>query len=152
MAKTIVKIVTGKHVVATGIFLALIAGLLLTPGAANAMGGKAALKSPDQIVADLKTRLNLTDEQTEQVRPIIEEHVQKRNAILQSRRAAGGNGGIASLKEDMRKLREDTKTKLQSVLSRSQMDEFRKYMEEQAQAVRERRRGAGAALRSQSNS
>ncbi len=62
-------------------------------------GGRApAPKTADQILSDMKVRLNLSDEQEVQIRPIIEEEIKERGELVKKYHGQGREGhGIASV-------------------------------------------------------
>lgn len=103
---------------AAGLFI--IALVLVTqPFSAEARGGFGFQKSPAQIVERLTDRLNLTEEQTEAIRPIIEDKVRKMNEIRETR----GNDRRA-VRTEMQKLRWDTEIKLNEILNEEQIGKY----------------------------
>ena len=86
----------------------------------------------------LLNKLNLTAEQQDPVRDILEASNAKR---LELRNAARESGSFAGLREDMAALNEETATKLGAVLTEEQMEIYKKYMEEQRSRRGGRRRG-----------
>ena len=86
----------------------------------------------------LLNRLNLTAEQQDPVRAILEANNAKR---LELRDAARESGSFQGLREDMAALNEETAMKLGEVLTEEQMETYKTYMEEQAARRRGRRGG-----------
>ncbi|MBW1802279.1 MAG: efflux RND transporter periplasmic adaptor subunit [Deltaproteobacteria bacterium] len=86
-------------------------------------------QSPDQIIAEIKRRLKLPDQQMQQVRPIMLEHLKEQEAI---RKEYGGKGfaGIQDLVSNMRKLNSKTNGRLEKVVTAEQLLEYDKYQQE----------------------
>ncbi len=74
-------------------------------------------------MSKLTKRLKLTEEQQAEIRSILEEKMQKKQAM----------------REEKRKLRQETETKIQGVLTDEQQVQFNQLREEK----QERRRGPG---------
>ena len=98
-------------------------------------------------VSDVKARLNVTDEQAEQLEPIFLDSSEKRFAVLEKygisgdMRSSGKKIGFAQLravKRDMDKIDRETKEQLVGVLSERQLNEYKKIQQEQRAKVRER--------------
>lgn len=86
-------------------------------------------KSPDQIIAEIRRLLELTDQEMQQVRPIMLEHLKAQEAI---RKKYGGKGfaGIQDLIGNMRKLNSETNGRLEKVVTAEQLLEYEKYQRE----------------------
>lgn len=82
--------------------------------------------SPDEIMSQLKTRLDLNEEQESKMRPIIEESIRKRNGIV-----ANGAGDRKTVKSQLQELRWSTDMQIGKILTEKQMTEYEKLMEEQ---------------------
>jgi len=104
-------------------------------------------------VEQIKTRLNLTDKQKEQVTPIFEGSMSKRQAILSDygidldsyEIKSGENLGFRKalkLKNEMEELREQTLTELETVLTDEQLAEYEEIQEEIASKIRSRVRAS----------
>ncbi|MBW1996355.1 MAG: efflux RND transporter periplasmic adaptor subunit [Deltaproteobacteria bacterium] len=95
--------------------------------------------SPDQIIAEIGARLDLTDQQMMEIRPILLEHIREQESI---RRKYAGKGfsGVQKLISDMKKLNAKTRKRLKKTLSPEQLSEYERYLAEQ----RQRRRAASA--------
>jgi len=115
-----------------------------TPAVAD--NGRVA-KLQHHIAATIE-RLGLTDEQTEQVRPVLEESMQARQAIL-SNYGIGFEGGdrpagklkpreIMSMRREMKAVRADTQNKLEPILSDEQFAEYKLMQDERRAEMRER--------------
>jgi Spy/CpxP family protein refolding chaperone len=109
---------------------------------AHSSGHTPAGKAPDQIISEMKERLNLTEEQAVQFHPIMEEYIEKRLALVQK---CGGKdlGGMRSLRNEMQELREKTEKQLETILTETQMEEFRKMQDEQRKKMRDKIRNGG---------
>ena len=92
-------------------------------------------RSPDQIVAAMKTRLGLTEEQEAQVKPVLEDEFVKRRAILETSQGQGPEGR-SSLRGELQKLRSATDQRLGAILTKAQMDEYRNMQQEARQHMR----------------
>lgn len=117
------------------VWLLLVTGLHLLP--AHAGPGPRGM-DPEKQLAHLKDRLQLDDEQVEQIRPIITDAAAKRHAIMERYRSQG-RSGMAAARKEMETLREETESRLGEILSAEQMTVFRELREEQRQRMRKRR-------------
>ncbi len=86
---------------------------------------------PEAQLARLQTQLNLTAEQVDQIRPILENLATKRRDLM----ADGHNQDRRLLRIEMQKLREETESALAAVLTADQTVQW--------QQLRENRRGRG---------
>lgn len=111
------------------------------------------LAKAKQQVEQIKTRLNLTDKQKEQVTPIFETNMSKRQTILSDYGIALDSYKIKSgeklgfrkarkLKSEMEELREQTLTELEKVLTDEQLAEYEEIQEEIASKIRSRVRAS----------
>ena len=98
---------------------------------------KPAGPSPEQMVAEIEKRLNLTDQQIEEGRPILLEHIQGQGTIRNKHMGKGGPPNFRALMGDMRKLNEQTNGRLEKILTPEQMSEYAAHQAEQ----REKRMG-----------
>ena len=96
-------------------------------------------KSADQIMSAMKTRLNLTDEQEAKIRPIIEEQVKNRAALIEKYQGQGRQG-MRSMRNELQELNQRTGNQLQSILTKEQMEEYQKMQAEESQQRRKGRR------------
>ncbi len=115
-----------------GLFIIAIA-LLTQPFSAEARGRFGPPKSPGLIMERLTERLDLTDEQVEEIRPIIEEKIEKMNAIREKR----GTGRRAA-RIEMQKLKWDAEIRLNEILNEEQIE---KYLELKQDMRAKRHRG-----------
>jgi Spy/CpxP family protein refolding chaperone len=109
---------------AAGLFI-IVLGLAVQPFSAEARGPFGGPKSADQIVERLTDRLDLTDQQVQAIQPIIEEKISRMNEI----RANSGAGRRAA-RTEMQKLRWDTETKLNTILTDEQIEKYLELKQE----------------------
>ena len=100
--------------------------------------------------AKLKARLNLTDEQAEQIEPILMAHIEKRMGVMQKHgisqgaRSSGKQVGFRQLrgvKRDMDKINKQVERQLASVLNKEQLKEYKRIQEQQRAEMRARLQG-----------
>jgi len=103
-----------------------------SPAAAHRKGPK---KSPEDILAHMTDRLQLSDEQAEQIRPIIEDQVTKRRELFQKYHEQGRESR-GQMRSEMQTLIEETDKQLEPILSDDQMAELKKMREERPQRMR----------------
>ena len=84
---------------------------------------QAELESVDDIVAKMKTELNLTPQQIDAVKPIIQGYMSARKQLIQSFRQQGLTDKDA-LKSQIDQLKSIERQKLSQVLSQSQLDKW----------------------------
>jgi hypothetical protein len=97
-------------------------------------------------------RLELTDEQIEQVRPVLQESASAQREILasygmdpQGRQASAKKPGLRQMKamrKEMHAVRENTLSELDPILSDEQFAEFKLIQQERQAEMRERMRAA----------
>ena len=122
---------------AAGLFITALA-LIAQPFSADARGRFGFQKSPDQIMERLTDRLDLTEEQAEAIRPLIEEKVMKMNAIRDK------NGTDRwTVRTEMQKLRWDTEIKLNEILTDDQIEKYLELRQENRGKFRSSRMGRG---------
>jgi hypothetical protein len=98
---------------------------------AEAKGRFGPPKSADEIMQTLTERLDLTPEQIEAVRPIIEEKVMKHNEIR-----GKTDTGRKAHRAEMRKLRWNTEIRLSEILTDEQVDKYLELRQEQRKEFR----------------
>ena len=107
--------------------------------------------SKDQVVYlnSMISRLNFSDKQNDQLIPIFLDIFQKRQSIMKKNgvdiksRSSGERIGmkqLRSIKKEMDKLNKQTIKQLEKVLSKEQLNEFKKFQEEQRDEMRNRLR------------
>jgi Spy/CpxP family protein refolding chaperone len=102
----------------------------------------------EERLAEAKERLDLSDEQLEQVKPVMQEATEAQRSILArygiDLEAEGGSGNALGMREarklrqDLSKVRADTLKKLDGILTDEQLEEFKKLQEERRQEMKER--------------
>ena len=108
------------------------------------------VSADDNIYSAIKNRLNLTDEQSEKFEPIILYQWEKRLAVMKkhginrdsslSERKIGLRQ-LRKIKKDMDKINREIKQQLTKILSKEQMDEYNKIIEENRVEMKSRLRG-----------
>ena len=95
------------------------------------------------------SRLKLTDNQNDQLMPIFLDIFQKRQSIMKKNgvdiksRSSGKRIGmkqLRSIKKEMDKLNKQTMKQLEKILSKVQLNEYKKFQEEQRDEMRNRLR------------
>ena len=104
-------------------------------------------ESVELALADMRQRLNLSEDQQAQIEPIVRDHVEASQAVLRAHgisSTGASSGGPKSLRQlralanDMKPVRDQTRRRLAEVLSPEQMAEYQLIEEERRQAMRER--------------
>ena len=95
-------------------------------------GGGMALPqyTPEELLASMRDRLNLTDEQQEKVRPIMEEYCKKQQDIIRKYKGQEPHGGDCCLRGDLQRLEESTEKQHLAFLTEKQMREFQRMQDE----------------------
>jgi hypothetical protein len=124
---------TGKRRARYAFFAALAAvvfiaafGLIAQPMFAEAKGRFGPPRSADEIMQTLTERLDLTPEQAEAVRPVIEEKINARNEIR-----GKTDTDRKARHAEMRKLRWYTEIRLSEILTDEQVDKYLELKQEQ---------------------
>ena len=108
----------------------------------------------EQRMEEVRERLDLSDEQLQQMMPVIEESISKRRAILSSygidpekRTDIKGQLGLRkalAMKKELDAVRADTLQGLNGILTKEQFEEFKRMQAERQAEMRERIRGASS--------
>lgn len=116
--------------------------------AAFAIAGELDPEAVEQRIGEMVERLELSDVQIEQIKPVLEAGMEQQQALLEnygidlSDEGSGSPGlGIRrarAIRKEMTTLREGTRNSMQQILTQQQMDEFLKMQEERAAEMRER--------------
>lgn len=120
---------------------------------ASAGDGSEKHTQAEQPIEEIKARLNLTEEQKEQVTPIFKKSMEKRQSTLKSygidlenqKTKSGQKIGFREarkLKNEMDEVRSHTLTELKTVLTDEQLVEYEEIQEEIASKIRSRIRAA----------
>ena len=104
----------------------------------------------EEFFLEAKARLNLNDQQVEEVRPILQSSFQARKVILEthgidleSRKPPAQKLGfreMRSMARELDKVRSDTSTQLRSILTKEQMNEYVRMQNERKSEMRQRLR------------
>ena len=105
----------------------------------------------EERIDELVERLDLSDEQIEQISPILQDSMERQRAILESYGvdpAKRGEGGqrlgmrkARAMRKEMSEVRETSRGAMAEFLSDEQMDELQLIQEERRDALREKIRG-----------
>jgi len=96
-------------------------------------GGRGGRMDPEAQLKMFTERLKLSDEQQEKVKKLIEE---RGAAFRQLREQAREGGDRSAMREKMMALREDSDKKMAGILSKEQMKDYNKIMEERHSRMR----------------
>ena len=91
-------------------------------------------QDPEQIIATMQERLNLTDEQVEQIRPIVYEQSENRRELFEKYRSQGRQGRSA-MREEMQEMRSETDARLAEILSDQQLQEYQKIQNQRCEQM-----------------
>ena len=114
-----------KSLVFSTCVLLFAAIFIMPPLTAQAQDSSNSNKSPEQIMSQLKERLNLTEDQEAKVWPIIKESIKKRNEIIQN-----GTQDGKKKKSALQELGWSTDMQLGNILTEQQMKEYQELQEE----------------------
>jgi len=89
---------------------------------------------PDQLFATMKERLNLTKEQEEKIRPILDAGVGAKRAIFEKHREQE-QADRRELENNLQALDKDVERRLGSVLTEEQLKEYQKIQEERCEEM-----------------
>lgn len=122
----------------TAAFAILLGGvLMLSPAQAEPRGEPQREISPEVAVCVLKDRLDLTDEQADAIKPIIEESMSKRREIFE-KYSDQRRETRKDMRSEMQELRGGTEGDLAAVLTEEQIEDFQALMEERKERRKER--------------
>jgi hypothetical protein len=102
-----------------------------------APGAPGAAEQAGKRLEQIKTRLALTPEQVEEVRPILQDEVKKLKALRETH-SGGGRRDRRKLGRELKGIQGETDDQLKKVLSKEQMKELKKLRDEWRQQLRER--------------
>ena len=86
-------------------------------------------RTPEQMIARMKTRLKLTDEQETKVRPIILKSLEEQLKLL-DKYSTSDRSSVRALRKELREHHISVEEKLSKILTAEQLVEFRKLQEE----------------------
>jgi Spy/CpxP family protein refolding chaperone len=96
--------------------------------------GPPPMKSPEQIMATMNERLQLTEEQEREVYPIIEELVERQNWAFETY-GKRGEKDQKKLMDEMAEIQKSIETQLRNVLTERQMILYQLYHEKEHQKM-----------------
>lgn len=103
----------------------------------------------EERIEELQTRLGLTDEQLEEICPVIAKNFEKTLQAFDEAGLEQGGGGASSLGQrdrirlgrQIRDIQEETVKKMREILTDEQMDEYEEIQEERREELRARMQG-----------
>ena len=105
----------------------------------------------EQRLAEVQARLNLTDDQLGQIRPVLQDAAEAQRSVLRrygiDLEAAGGPKPKLGMRDgrklrgDLQKVKSDTRKQLEGILTKQQLKEFEKLQQERSEEMRKRIRG-----------
>ncbi len=102
-----------------------------TPALAQQSQGGRQMLDADERLAALTERLDLTDEQVKELKPIVEEQTKKQEEIFQN-----ASGDRETMRADMMKLLDETEKAYAEVLTEEQMNQYREMMQRRMRQAR----------------
>ncbi len=120
----VLGVIANRHLLkymAMAIYVFLFAMFTLQPFSSTAQALGNTSISPERVIAQMKERLKLTDEQETKIWPIIEDNFNKRRELL-------NNGGQ---KSDLQQLQWATDMQIGKILTKEQMTEYEKLREQE---------------------
>ncbi len=82
--------------------------------------------SPDQMITQMQSKLNLSKDQVAAITPIIQKYIPQFEELLQS--MGDGTSDPNDIRQQMRKLRQEEKQELSQVLSEQQLSQWQSLM------------------------
>lgn len=109
------------------------------------------LGDSEERIEEFQTRLRLTDEQLEEMRPVIAENSEKIRLALEEAGLQQGGGGASSLGRrgrirlgrQIRDIQEETDKKMREILMDEQLDEYEAIQAERREELRARIQDGG---------
>lgn len=92
----------------------------------------------DRVLTQFGEQLNLTEEQKNELRPILEEQAQQMRAMQQEMQGADADARSEHM-EEMRAMQQETSERIEAILDAEQVEAFRALQEQQRQAMEQRR-------------
>lgn len=89
---------------------------------------------------EIKVRLALTPEQTEQVKPVLQKQMEQFKALQAKNAGDDSRRSRLKMMREAKKIRGETDEKLKTILSKQQMNELNKIREEQREGMKARRK------------
>lgn len=102
----------------------------------NKIDEEAILETKERMIEELTALLELTEEQMQEIKPILEESFTRLSTMLDTL-AAEGSKSWSTFKEDFEKLSKELHKQLQEQLDEKQMDRLDKYNEEKKEKIQQ---------------
>ena len=102
-----------------------------TPALAQQGQGGRQMVDADERLAALTERLDLTDEQAKQLKPIVEEQTKKQEDIFQN-----ASGDRETMRAEMIELLDETMKQYAEVLTEEQMNQYQEMMQRRMRQAR----------------
>ena len=132
-------------------FICLLA-LSLTVSAQQGQGGNRQMPTPEEsakrLTDQFKTDFKLTDQQVPKVQEINLTFSKEQTKLFETMRNGGGGGGdFTAMREQITKLETQRGAALEKVLTKEQMDAYKKYLADRPQMGRQGGGGQGGGNR-----
>jgi len=98
---------------------------------------KPEMPDTDEIMAKMTEAVGLTEEQAAQIRPLVEERLEKRNAIFE-KNSSKGRRGMWAMKSEMNELKAASDEKVIALLTPEQVERYYAFVEEQREKMKTR--------------
>ncbi len=127
-----------KRVIFITSFMLLLSSAFFSISFAGESGGPALdRKSADHILNEMVSRLGLTTELADQVRPILEEQASRKQSLFDKiQRQWEGQSGKQAFHQEVQDINSDIESQLIAILSPEQMEEYRIMCDEERQKKR----------------
>lgn len=128
------------------IFPLMLGLLIVSAPAAQAQPTDEQIAQAQERMAEMRERLQLTDEQAAELEPIITAAVEKQQAVMDKHGVSMSGGGrpsrrqLMQMRSDVDAVRQETNSQVKSVLKNDQYEEFLKIQEERKAERRARMR------------
>ena len=119
---------------------AALALYLVCTAAQLATAADSSSPAPQISIDELRTRLNLTPRQQEQIAPLVEERKAKMEPIRAKAASANSRREKLALLQDAKAVQDDFNSEVQPILTQEQQAEWTKIREELREQMKERRR------------
>lgn len=102
----------------------------------NSIDEEAIEEAKNQLIAEMTTLLELTEEQIASLKPIFEDGLKQLEGLLERLVKEGGDS-LAEFKREYEKLSKQLQEKLQQQLDKKQMDKLEKYSDERKEKIQQ---------------
>jgi Spy/CpxP family protein refolding chaperone len=90
-------------------------------------------------IAQLQSRLNLTPEQVEKLKPILQKEMEEVRALREKQGSDTSRKGKARVMRDVRSIQEKYEGQIDAVLTPEQKQEWKKFQDERKQQLKQKR-------------